>query len=302
MNTIYKEKYDQLIQLRTLNKLEKSKEDNGSIETHHIIPLCCGGTNDKDNLINLYSKEHFMAHYYLWKIHENDEYKYKLLNAFWMMCVASSKTNERTYQQYVEMSEQYQEARIQFAKFVSNNISIKISSNKNGQYGKHWYYNPLTNESKPYISGKQPVGWILGRKYKDHLAFQQAVSKSNQRRAKQIKGNIIRIYNPLTNEERFINKETIIPEGFEHRGKPLSDLIKTKISLFHKKNSEDNIIPKRIKELRPMYSYYLQYGWNKFKEYYNYESSRTNFLQLCKRYLSEYSSRKNSRQGKIYNE
>lgn len=31
-------------------------------ERHHIIPKCIGGTNDEDNLIDLYAHEHFIAH------------------------------------------------------------------------------------------------------------------------------------------------------------------------------------------------------------------------------------------------
>ena len=31
-------------------------------ERHHIIPKCMNGSNDKDNLIDLYAKEHFIAH------------------------------------------------------------------------------------------------------------------------------------------------------------------------------------------------------------------------------------------------
>lgn len=31
-------------------------------ERHHIVPKCIGGTNDKDNLIDLYAREHFIAH------------------------------------------------------------------------------------------------------------------------------------------------------------------------------------------------------------------------------------------------
>ena len=31
-------------------------------EEHHIIPKCMGGANDKDNLIDLFADEHFIAH------------------------------------------------------------------------------------------------------------------------------------------------------------------------------------------------------------------------------------------------
>lgn len=236
-----------------------------------------------------------MAHYYLWKMHENDEFKYQMLNAFWMMCIMSSVSQERTYQEYVKMSEEYQEARIEFAKQLSAIMPEKINGNKNGQFGKHWYYDPLTNESHRYVDGKQPVGWILGRKYKDRDAFIKAVSNANKKRAFRVKGNYIRIYNPTTDEERFIDKNLTIPTGFEHRGKPMSTSAKKKLSAFYKKNNEQNIAPKRIEELRPQYAYYLQNGWEAFQKQYDYQKSRVNFLQLCKRYLPEYSSRQGAR-------
>ena len=78
----YKEQYKQLIAFRKQNKLLKSKDNFGKVETHHILPKSCGGNDDSENLVNLYAKEHFMAHYYLWKIHENDQYKHEMLNAF----------------------------------------------------------------------------------------------------------------------------------------------------------------------------------------------------------------------------
>ena len=31
-------------------------------EKHHIVPKCLGGTNSRDNLIDLYAREHFVAH------------------------------------------------------------------------------------------------------------------------------------------------------------------------------------------------------------------------------------------------
>lgn len=31
-------------------------------EEHHIVPKCMGGSNDKDNLIDLFADEHFVAH------------------------------------------------------------------------------------------------------------------------------------------------------------------------------------------------------------------------------------------------
>lgn len=38
-------------------------------ETHHIKPICLGGSDSKDNLVLLTPKEHYMAHYLLYKIY-----------------------------------------------------------------------------------------------------------------------------------------------------------------------------------------------------------------------------------------
>ena len=150
----FKLEYNRLIEFRKQNVLYKNKDKAGMIESHHILPRSCGGTDDLENIVNLYAKEHFMVHYYLWKMHENDEFRYQMLNAFWMMCIASSSNQDRTYQEFVKMSEEYQEARIQFIKQQKVMMLGKNEGNKNGQFGKHWYYNPLTNESHRYIDGQ----------------------------------------------------------------------------------------------------------------------------------------------------
>lgn len=41
----------------------------GYVERHHIIPRCMGGSNDRDNLVALTAREHFLAHMLLGKIH-----------------------------------------------------------------------------------------------------------------------------------------------------------------------------------------------------------------------------------------
>ena len=45
-----------------------------------------GGSNDKDNLISLYAREHFLAHKILMHIYAGTEYEYKTTYAFWKMC------------------------------------------------------------------------------------------------------------------------------------------------------------------------------------------------------------------------
>lgn len=71
----YQKIYDQLIEKRRKYPLTKNKKDPNYIycECHHIILKSLGGSDSEDNLINLTAREHFIAHYLLWKINPCDQ-------------------------------------------------------------------------------------------------------------------------------------------------------------------------------------------------------------------------------------
>lgn len=48
-----------------------SREKLGYKERHHIIPKSLGGSDSKDNIIHLSAREHFIAHWLLWKAYRN---------------------------------------------------------------------------------------------------------------------------------------------------------------------------------------------------------------------------------------
>lgn len=54
----------------------------GYTEKHHIIPRCLGGNDDKNNLIRLTAREHYLVHLLLTRIHPGH---LGLIHAFWMM-------------------------------------------------------------------------------------------------------------------------------------------------------------------------------------------------------------------------
>ena len=57
-------------------------------EDHHIMPRCMGGSNDKDNIVKLPSKYHFIAHKLLAEAHStNTKYHQKLCHAYQAMCL-----------------------------------------------------------------------------------------------------------------------------------------------------------------------------------------------------------------------
>ena len=61
----YKKIYDNLIQDAINNpKLDDYKEK------HHIVPICMGGSDDLLNLVKLTARQHYLAHWLLYKIHK----------------------------------------------------------------------------------------------------------------------------------------------------------------------------------------------------------------------------------------
>ena len=92
-------------------------------ERHHIVPKCMNGNNSKDNLIDLYAREHFVAHKLL---AEENPQNYKLKYAYWNMCQCTGRDGQ---DKYTPTSEEYEKARI----FCHE----AMSGENHPLYGKH---------------------------------------------------------------------------------------------------------------------------------------------------------------------
>ena len=93
----YQWHYDKLIETRKL--LSRKKKDGNYYELHHIIPTSMGGKNDNENTILLTAREHFLAHWLLWRIHRNKE----MACAFrYMVICGKFTTSARAYAESVE--------------------------------------------------------------------------------------------------------------------------------------------------------------------------------------------------------
>jgi hypothetical protein len=62
----------------------KSIVSEGYVEKHHIIPKCLDGSDSIENLVALPPRAHYLAHYFLWKMHPLND---KIAHAFAMMAV-----------------------------------------------------------------------------------------------------------------------------------------------------------------------------------------------------------------------
>lgn len=118
----YRSWYNKLISKAQLES--RSKKDN-YCETHHIIPKCMGGANDKSNLVLLTAREHFIAHKLLTKIYPTNA---SLQFAVWNMCVAQNDRMNR----YKVSSHEYEYQR----KRHSSMLSELYIGEGNPAYGK----------------------------------------------------------------------------------------------------------------------------------------------------------------------
>lgn len=99
-------------------------------ERHHIVPKCIGGTEDKDNLVLLTAREHYIAHKLLHYIHPTND---KLFFAYYMMSNIKNDFQERTY--YIS-SYEYDRLKTQFSEKMSNRILSDDHKQKIGKASK----------------------------------------------------------------------------------------------------------------------------------------------------------------------
>lgn len=152
----YKNIYYKIIE-NAKNETENGNRCIGYFEKHHILPKSLGGSNDKENLVKLTAREHFVCHLLLVKMHnKGTNERNKMLYAFWRM----QSSNE--YQKRYVNSHAYEVFKIEFANVIGNMTSIKQTGEKNSQFGKKWYTNRDTGESKSFFE-KPNSKWIEGR-------------------------------------------------------------------------------------------------------------------------------------------
>ena len=127
----YKKVYSLIIEKAKNRKLE----DEDYFESHHIIPKCLGGSNEKENLVKLLFREHYLCHWLLHRIYPNSK---GLSYAFWIMSNrnkglirVSSRAYEESRESYIKNFSQFQKERYQkMTKKEREELSNKISQTR----------------------------------------------------------------------------------------------------------------------------------------------------------------------------
>lgn len=124
--------YEQFIQ-NILNTRGRFSCGDEYCERHHIIPKCMGGTDAEDNLIDLFAREHFIAHKLLALENPNNK---SLVASWWCMCYL----RKNNINQEICTPEEYEEARINFSNSQKDTLSLKKLEIKLGKQIKDIVY------------------------------------------------------------------------------------------------------------------------------------------------------------------
>ena len=194
----------------------KTRVLEGYTERHHIIPRCLGGTNDKENIVKLTAREHFIVHKLLCLIYPNES---KLHWAAFMMagCFGNS-TQDRDYR---IGSREYQ--RLKSNLIVSKETRDKISKSKQGHQSRLGIKH--SEESKQKIS-KSRIGLLSPRKGVI-LTDEIKIKLSNA-----AKNRPVRFHTEETKEKMKEIWNSKIKDGYKcsNKGVPRSEETKKKIS------------------------------------------------------------------------
>lgn len=207
----YKHTYNNLIQSRSqLNRI-KDKDIIGGFENHHIVPKSLGGSNNPENLVLLTPREHYVAHWLLYKIHTGRA-KAKMAYAFFKMCQRNSQ------QMRTITSKQYEIARL--------TVSQTSRGENHHNYGKTLW----TDEQRQKISERQ-----TGQNNSMHgkTPWNKGLTKeTNQTLAEMSKKRKGKKFGFQTGYK--MNEETKQKISKAHKGKTLKKETKQKLSEINK--------------------------------------------------------------------
>ena len=182
----YRKIYDNLIDSAKNNpKPDKYKEN------HHIIPVCMGGSNKKDNIVKLTAKQHYLAHWLLYKIYKTTA----LVYAWHSMSRISTGQEQRSIN-----SRLFDHCRKEISKVLSENSK----GLKNHFYGKT-HSKEIKEKLSKINSGKNYRSELQIKEWIENVAKKPASKKQKQLLSDRNKKFIV-VQNKFTLEKKYIEK------------------------------------------------------------------------------------------------
>jgi len=193
-------------------------------ERHHIILRAEGGTNSKDNIVELTAREHFVAHWLLFREKPNS---FVRAEAFRMMCNIDPSLGKH---RYVRGSRAVAEAREASARLKSELYRLRCWVTRDGE--KKYIF-------KQVLELYLEVGWTRGKNYSPSEETREKIRQSRLNeppRGKEHRDKMSRII-----KERYITNPELWKKSKETR---------EKLSIIVSKRWESEEHRKKFRETR----------------------------------------------------
>jgi hypothetical protein len=152
----------------------KNRTLQGYTERHHIIPQAMGGSNNKDNLVNLTAREHFICHWLLVKMTDGDA-RGKMIYALRGMN-ASNEYQER-YSSYIT-ARVYEKYRIEHSNVHSTTMKGRTPVNKG---------RAMSEEQKALLRERAKANHASGKVYSEESQKKRIVKVTGLKRTAETK-------------------------------------------------------------------------------------------------------------------
>jgi hypothetical protein len=142
--------YNQIIERAQKRQLE------GYVEKHHLVPRCLGGSDSKDNIVELTAREHFLCHMLLVEIYPNSD---KLKYALYLMNIGKQKNKNADYQ---ISSRTYERLKKEHSLLITGKPNPGVSLSHKGREIT-WKVGPPKGQIKPKGFGDKLKVSLKGR-------------------------------------------------------------------------------------------------------------------------------------------
>jgi Mn-dependent DtxR family transcriptional regulator len=223
-------------------------------ERHHIVPRCMDGGDEEENLIDLFAREHYIAHKLLAEENPDNE---KLVYAWGMMAFAKSENQNR----YELSSEEYEKIKISLSDVRKEKYSgeqnpmygVRRYGPDNPNYGNYWSEEQKQRASQIKQNISQETREKMSRSMKDRMKDpknQYMLGKHHTEESKE-KMRIAHIKENLSEETIAKMKESAKarfsnPENHPMFGRHQSEETKRKLSELNKGKIMPEDVRKKI--------------------------------------------------------
>jgi hypothetical protein len=195
----YQKIYNQIIERAKNRQLEGYKEK------HHILPKCLGGSNDKENLVELTAREHFLCHMLLCEIYPNEN---KLKHALFLMAIGKQKIKEKTY---IINSRIYERLKFEYSQMLTGKKQSKETREKKSQsmkghsmYTEEWKLKiSKSNTGREITWGDKISNSLKGRKINWDRGVNKFIIQSD------LEGNFIKEWPSISEAKRWLGSGDI---------------------------------------------------------------------------------------------